>query len=57
MAVEKSTNCPRESTHREQCAKLMTALHEQLSEADIEKLAVEGAAWSEDQSVDEALKV
>ncbi|HXW51081.1 MAG TPA: hypothetical protein VEJ41_03745, partial [Candidatus Acidoferrales bacterium] len=37
--------------------KLMTALHEKLSEAEIERLAAEGAAWSEDQAVEEALKV
>jgi len=35
----------------------MTALHEQLSDAQIEKLAAEGAAWSEDQAVEEALRV
>jgi hypothetical protein len=28
-----------------------------LVEAEIEKLAAEGAAWSEDQAVEEALKV
>jgi predicted ATPase/class 3 adenylate cyclase len=37
--------------------KLMAALHEQLSDTQIEKLAAEGAAWSEDQAVEEALKV
>jgi hypothetical protein len=36
--------------------KLMAALREQLSEAEIEKLAAQGAAWSEDQAVEEALK-
>jgi hypothetical protein len=35
----------------------MAALHEQLSEAEIEKLAAEGAAWSEDQAAEAALKV
>ena len=35
----------------------MAALREQLSEAEIEKLAAEGAVWSEDQAVEEALKV
>ena len=35
----------------------MAALREQLSDAEIEKLAAEGAAWSEDQAVEEALKV
>jgi predicted ATPase/class 3 adenylate cyclase len=37
--------------------RLMAALHEQLSDTQIEKLAAEGAAWSEDQAVEEALKV
>jgi len=35
----------------------MAALREHLSEAEIEKLAAEGAAWSEDQAVEEGLKV
>jgi hypothetical protein len=37
--------------------KLMTALRETLSADAIAKLAAEGAAWSEDQAVQEALKV
>jgi predicted ATPase/class 3 adenylate cyclase len=37
--------------------KLLAALRESLSEAEIEKLAAEGAEWSEDRAVDEALKV
>ncbi|MDQ6767942.1 MAG: tetratricopeptide repeat protein, partial [Candidatus Eremiobacteraeota bacterium] len=37
--------------------KLMTTLRERLSEAEIEKFAAEGAAWSEDQAVEEALKL
>ena len=37
--------------------RLMAALHERLIEAEIQKLAAEGAAWSEDQAVEEALKV
>ena len=47
----------REATEKWGYEKLMAALREQLSEAEIEKLAAEGAAWSEDQAVDEALKV
>lgn len=47
----------REPTEQWGYDRLMTALHEQLSDADIEKLAAEGAAWSEDQAVEEALKV
>ena len=37
--------------------KLTATLREHLSEAEIEKLEAEGAAWSEDQAVEEALKV
>ena len=47
----------RETTEKWGCEKLMTALHEQLSDAQIEKLAAEGAAWSEKQAAEEALKV
>jgi predicted ATPase/class 3 adenylate cyclase len=47
----------REATEAWGYEKLMAALHEQLSDAEIEKLAAEGAAWSEDQAVEEALKV
>jgi hypothetical protein len=35
----------------------MAALRQQLIEAEIEKLADHGVAWSEDQAVGEALKV
>lgn len=35
----------------------MTALHEKLSDAEIESLAAEGAQLSEDQAVAEALNV
>ena len=45
----------RESTEQWGYVKLMTALREHLSEAEIEEFAAEGAAWSEDQAVDEAL--
>jgi predicted ATPase len=37
--------------------KLMTALRETLSADEIAQLAAQGAAWSEDQAVEEALKV
>ncbi len=47
----------REATEKWGYEKLMAVLHEQLSEAEIEKLAGEGAAWSEDRTADEALKV
>jgi hypothetical protein len=47
----------REATEKWGYDKLMAALREQLSEAEIGKLAAEGAAWSEDQAVEEALKL
>lgn len=37
--------------------RLLAALHETLSEDEIVNLTVEGAAWSEDRAVEEALKV
>jgi predicted ATPase/class 3 adenylate cyclase len=47
----------REATEKWGYEKLMAALHEQLSEAEIEKFAAEGAAWPEDRAVEEALQV
>ncbi len=47
----------REATEKWGYDKLMAALREQLSEAEIEKLAAEGATWSEDRAVEEAQKV
>lgn len=47
----------RQRTEKWSYEKLMTALRAHLSEAEIEKLAAEGAAWSEDQAVEEAFKV
>jgi tetratricopeptide (TPR) repeat protein len=47
----------REPTERWGYEKLMAALRGHLNNAEIEKLATEGAAWSEDQAVEEALKV
>jgi hypothetical protein len=35
----------------------MSALHDQLSKAEIEQLAAEGATLSEDRAAEEALKV
>jgi hypothetical protein len=35
----------------------MAMLHEHLSEAEIGKLAAEGAEWSEDQAVEVALSI
>jgi len=56
-AQYKELGYEREGTEKWGYEKLMAALREQLSDAEIEKLAAEGAAWSEDQAVDEALKV
>ena len=53
----KELGSEREATEKWGYEKLMAALHEHLSEAEIEKLAAEGAAWSEDRAVEEALKV
>ena len=47
----------REATEEWGYEKLLAALHEQLSDVQIEQLAAEGAAWTEDQAVEEALKV
>ncbi|HTU82265.1 MAG TPA: tetratricopeptide repeat protein [Candidatus Acidoferrales bacterium] len=47
----------REPTEQWGYEKLMAALHGQLGETEIENLAAEGAAWSEDRAVDEALKL
>jgi predicted ATPase/class 3 adenylate cyclase len=47
----------RQTTEQWGYEKLMAALRETLSEAEIEKLAAEGAAWSEDQAVEQALAV
>lgn len=47
----------RQPTERWGYDKLMAELREKLSDAEIEKLAAEGAGWSEDQAAEEALKV
>ena len=47
----------REATEKWSYDKLMAALREQLSEAEMEKLLAEGAAWSEDQAAQEAIKL
>lgn len=47
----------REDTVQWNYENLMTALREHLCEAEIDKLAAEGAAWSENQAVEEALRV
>jgi len=53
----KELGSERESTEKWAYEKLMAALRERLSEAEIEKLTAEGAAWSEDRAAEEALKV
>ena len=53
----KELGMEREATEKWGYEKLMAALHQQLTDAQIETLAAEGAAWSEDQAVEEALKV
>jgi tetratricopeptide repeat protein len=47
----------REPAERWGYEKLVTALREKLSEDEIAKLAAEGAAWSEEQAVEEALTI
>ena len=56
-AQYKAQGIEREYTERWLFEKLMGALSEQLNKPAIEKLAAEGAALSEDQAVEEALKV
>jgi predicted ATPase/Tfp pilus assembly protein PilF len=53
----KALGMQREPTEQRGHEKLMASLREQLSEAEIQKLAADGVAWSEDQAVEEALKV
>jgi len=47
----------REYTEKWSYEKLLATLREQLSNTEKEKLAAEGAGWSEDQAIEEALKV
>jgi hypothetical protein len=47
----------REPTEQWGYDKLMAALRETLSADEIATLGAEGAVWSEDQAVEEALKV
>lgn len=47
----------REATEEWGYRKLMAALRDQLSDAEIEKFAAEGAAWSENRAVEVALKI
>ena len=47
----------REPTEKWGYKKLMAALLQQLREAEIDELEAEGAAWSEDRAVEEALNI
>jgi len=47
----------REPTEKWGYQKLMVTLRERLGDAEIERLAAEGAAWSEDRAIEEALSV
>jgi predicted ATPase/DNA-binding CsgD family transcriptional regulator len=47
----------REATEQWAYEKLMATLREYLSESDIARFALEGAAWSEDEAVKEALRI
>ena len=51
----RSEGCERDPTEQRTYEILMTALREKLSDAEIEKLAAEGAQLAEDQAVAEAL--
>jgi len=53
----KELGAEREYTEKWSYEKLMAALRGNLTETEIEKLEAEGAAWSEDQAVEEALKI
>ena len=53
----KELGAERETTEKWGYDKLTAALREKLSEDEIAKLAAEGATWSEDQAVEEALRL
>lgn len=58
--VDRETTAPgmqRTPTEQWGYDKLAAALREQLSEAEISQLAADGATWSENQAIEEALKV
>ena len=52
----KELGSERQATEKWGYENLMTALHEQLSEAQIRRFAAEGATWTEDQAVEAATK-
>jgi predicted ATPase/class 3 adenylate cyclase len=53
----KELGIEREPTEKWGYEKLMAALREKLGDAEIEKLASEGAKWSEDRALEQAMKV
>lgn len=55
--VYRSESCERESMEALGYEKLMTALRERLTEEDLEVFRSQGATWSEDDAVAEALKL
>jgi predicted ATPase len=56
-AQYKGLGTEREGTEQLGYERLMAALHERLADAEINKLAAEGATWPEDRAIDEALRV
>ena len=56
-AQYKELGASREPTEKWCYDKTIAALREQLSDTDIERLKAEGAPWSEDRAVEEALKI
>jgi len=53
----KELGAERQPTEQWGYEKLLTTLRQHLNEDEIEKLGAQGAAWSEDQAVEEALKI
>jgi hypothetical protein len=56
-AQYKGLGAEREGTEQLGYERLMAALPERLADAEINKLAAEGATWPEDRAIDEALRV
>jgi len=53
----KELGCERQTPEARGYERLLALLREELNESEIEQFMVEGAAWSEDHAVEEALKV
>ena len=56
-AFYQSVNFVRGPTQQQTWDRLMSILREHLVHGDIERLVAEGAAWTEEQAVNEATKV